>query len=117
MITCPLSGLSHGQTVCPTRFAKHVFEVMFDRENGVFGWQTRLANGLKEVWGLATWLSLTLMGGANKFSCHRKLLKLRMLEPSMNSCLIFLEISIVSKHNASNTPRFPTWLLLCIIFK
>ena len=28
---------------------RHVFEVMFDHGNGVFGWQIRLTNSLKGV--------------------------------------------------------------------
>ncbi|KAK7078921.1 hypothetical protein SK128_027682 [Halocaridina rubra] len=38
-----MGGL-HGQTVRRTRFDRQVFEVMFERVNGVFGCRTRLSN-------------------------------------------------------------------------
>ena len=47
---------SHGHTVCPTRFANHVFEVMLDRVNRVFGCRARSSNGST---------NLTLVGGAS----------------------------------------------------
>ncbi|KAK7069761.1 hypothetical protein SK128_014522, partial [Halocaridina rubra] len=39
-----LKGVLHGQTVRRTRFDRQVFEVMFERVNGVFGCRTRLSN-------------------------------------------------------------------------
>ena len=47
---------SHGHTVCPTRLDKHVFEVMLDRVNRVFGCRSRSSNGST---------NLTLVGGAS----------------------------------------------------
>ncbi|KAK7067632.1 hypothetical protein SK128_021073, partial [Halocaridina rubra] len=40
-MTLRRQGGLHGQTVCRTRFDRQVFEVMFERVNGVFGCRTR----------------------------------------------------------------------------